>query len=81
MEYKAFSVRIPKDLCDTLDAEARQRFRKRNARNQMIIDILAERYQPNVSTSTQTQPRTPRVAGVSRSAATLRSKRKAAETD
>jgi hypothetical protein len=41
MEYKTFSIRIPADLCDSLEAEA---FNKRRNRNQMIVDIFAERY-------------------------------------
>jgi hypothetical protein len=41
MEYKTFSIRIPADLCDSLEVEA---FNKRRNRNQMIVDIFAERY-------------------------------------
>lgn len=78
MKHKTFSLRLPEDLCDALDAEASQKFRKRNARTQMITSILTERYQ---NISAPTQPRTARVAGVSHSTATPRTKRKVAETD
>lgn len=42
MKYKTFSVRLPKQLVDAIDATARKRFRRGNSRNLLIMDILSE---------------------------------------
>jgi hypothetical protein len=42
MKYKTFSIRLPLDLANVIDHAALQQFRKQNARNQMITQILLD---------------------------------------
>lgn len=58
MERKTFSTALPTDLCEALDEEAFKTFRKKNARNQMIVKILTDRYQLELSNTGQ--PHSPR---------------------
>lgn len=44
MEQKTFTVRMPAELTDQLDAEAQRKYFKSNGRNQLLIEILASRY-------------------------------------
>jgi len=44
MEYRVFTVRLPVGLVESLDEESRRKFHKQNARNQMIVQILTDRY-------------------------------------
>lgn len=72
MEYKTFSLRLPAELVKVLDAQALQRFRKQNGRNQIITDILLDWHQSTLSTP----PPKPRTIAISRVESASRSKRK-----
>lgn len=68
MKRKTFSLHLPFELVDALDAAAFARFGKRNGRNQMITDILTEwlNQQP-ASESDQPNPK-PKAARANRPA-------------
>ena len=49
MEHKTFTVRLPARLVEALDAEAFAQYLKRNARNQLLLEILRERYREQIA--------------------------------
>lgn len=44
MKYRTFTLRVPEEIAEILDVDARRRYFKNHARTQLIIEILRERY-------------------------------------
>lgn len=56
MEYTTFSLRLPKEIVDALDAEAFQEFHRLNARTLLITKILADRHKTKAPPTPTQQP-------------------------